>query len=90
MERKRVIDLNLDELELGLERIIDNRFRKFLESFNKGEELLSRKQVKERLGISYSTLNEYSKSGILTHYRIGSRIYYKWSEIVSAAKKVKV
>jgi len=88
MKKIRVIDLHLDEFEEHLDRIIDNRLQKSLETIHSGEELLSRKQMKDRLGIAYSTLDEYSKTGILNSYRIGHRIYFKWSEIVNAAKKV--
>ncbi|NLO00783.1 MAG: hypothetical protein GX126_00495 [Bacteroidales bacterium] len=88
MEKKRIIDLHLDEFKNCLEHIIDERINKALVNFHKGEELVSRKQVKERLGIAYSTLDDYSKKGILKSYRISGRIFFKWSEIVDAAKRV--
>ena len=42
---------------------------------------LSRKEVSRLLGISYPTLNEWSKKGILKAYRIGNRVLYKSNEV---------
>jgi excisionase family DNA binding protein len=42
---------------------------------------LSRKDVSKLLGISYPTLNEWSKKGILKAYRIGNRVLYKSNEV---------
>ncbi len=88
MENKRIIDLQLDEFENRLEQILDSRIIKAISDFREGEELLSRIQVIKRLGIAPSTLNDYTHKGILTSYRIGNRVYYKWSEILEAAIKV--
>ncbi|HEC44624.1 MAG TPA: DNA-binding protein [Bacteroides sp.] len=88
MENKRIIDIQLDEFESRLEQIIDSRIIKVVSDLKEGEELLSRIQVIKRLGIAPSTLNDYTHKGILTSYRIGNRVYYKWSEILEAAIKV--
>lgn len=42
---------------------------------------LTRKKTAEILGISLPTLNEYTKTGIVKGYKIGSRIRYKKQEI---------
>ena len=89
MDRVRVIDLHLDELEDHLRRIIDERLKPSPGLINKGEELLSRRQVRERLGIAYSTLHKYTERNIIPSYKIGNRTYFKWSEIVNAALRVK-
>jgi excisionase family DNA binding protein len=44
-------------------------------------DLLTRKQAAMLLGVSYPTLNEWSKSGIITGYRISTRVRYKRSEL---------
>lgn len=44
-------------------------------------ELLTRQQAAKVLGISLPTLNEWSKSGIITGYRISTRVRYKKSEL---------
>jgi len=88
MENKRIIDLHLDEFKDCLEQIIDVKLNNALNNLHKGEELVSRKKLKERLGIAYSTLDDYTQKGIFKSYRIGGRIFFKWSEIVDAAKRI--
>jgi hypothetical protein len=88
MENKRVIDLQLDELEDRISAINTALLKSVLSNFHKSEELVSRKQVKERLGIAYSTLDDYTKKGILKSYQLGHRIFYKWHEVINAAHKI--
>lgn len=87
-KNKRVIDLYYDEFENSLTHIIEKRLNSAIKDLHKGEELVSRNEAKERLGIAYSTLADYTKKGILPSYRIGNRVYYKWSEVVGSAIKV--
>jgi len=48
------------------------------------DELLTRQEVANLLKIDLSTLHHWTKSGILTKYGIGKRVYYKKSEINEA------
>jgi len=47
-------------------------------------ELMTRKETADFFGISLVTISNWVKYGILISYRIGNRIYFKRSEIVSA------
>ena len=42
---------------------------------------ISRKDVAELLQISLPTLNDWTKSGLLNSYQIGTRILYKLDEV---------
>ncbi len=44
----------------------------------------TRKDAAALLGISLPTLGEYTKTGIIKGYRIGSRVRYKRSELEAA------
>jgi excisionase family DNA binding protein len=44
-------------------------------------EYLTRKETAKLLRISLTTLNDWSKKGIITAYRIGTRIRFKSNEI---------
>jgi excisionase family DNA binding protein len=56
----------------------------------KGDKFLSRKEVREKLVVSYPTLDRSIAKGELTGYRIGHRILMKESEIaLSRFVKVK-
>ena len=48
----------------------------------KGDNFLSRKQTAKLLHISLPTLNEWTKDGTLTSYRIGTRVLYKNEEVL--------
>lgn len=52
-------------------------------------ELPTRKQTKEILQVSYVTLSEWSKSGVLPTLKIGSRVRYKKSDVLAALKNVR-
>jgi hypothetical protein len=52
-------------------------------------EFPTRKQTKEILQVSYVSLNQWSKSGILPTVKIGSRVRYKKSDVLAALKDVR-
>ena len=52
---------------------------------------LTREETAERLGITLSTLDRYTKAGMLTKYRLGSSdtVRYKSAEVDLALKPIK-
>ena len=46
--------------------------------------LLTRKETAEMLGISFPTLRDYTKRGIIKGYTLGSCIRYKEHEVIEA------
>lgn len=84
MEKTRIIDLNLEEFQEVIEELLQKHLKEAINNKGTGDELLTRDQVIKRLHISPSTLALYTNKGILTSYYIGHRVYYKWSEILSA------
>lgn len=52
-------------------------------------ELLSRKEVAELLGISLVSVWKFSRRGVLHPYRVGGKkIYFKKSEVLASLKPV--
>ena len=49
--------------------------------YNIKDPILSRKHVKEMLGLSYPTLNRLNKTGELKAYKLGRKVFYKLSDI---------
>jgi len=49
-------------------------------------EFYSRADVAEILGVSLTTLYLWNKQGILNHNKIGNRVYYARSEVLSKLK----
>ncbi len=52
------------------------------------EELLTCKQTEEFLKVSNVTRIKYTNQGILKAYKLGSRTYYKKSELLQALQQV--
>ena len=46
------------------------------------KEIVSRKEVAEMFGISFVTLHEWTKNGILSPSKIGGRTFFKRSELM--------
>jgi hypothetical protein len=55
---------------------------------NEDDILLSRVETCELLKINFSSLWKHTKSGKLTSYGIGNRIYYKKAEVLKSIKKL--
>lgn len=47
------------------------------------DELLSRAEVCKLLKVSFTTLFHWNNSNILTHNKIGTRVYYKRAEVMN-------
>lgn len=53
------------------------------------EELLTRQQAAELLGITLPTLREYTRQGYLTGYRLGTRVRYRRNELVDGLQRMR-
>lgn len=53
------------------------------------EELLTREEAAQLLGITLPTLREYTNRGLVTGYRIGTRVRYKRSEVVNSLQQIR-
>src|SRR5690554_2324918 len=53
------------------------------------KEYLSRKEVSEYLGVSYSCIRDWMKRGILSPYKIGNRTFFQFKEIKETLLKSK-
>jgi len=84
MDKTIFLNFPLDEFEDLQKTWITEVLNSTKISKEKDEELLTREETANILGISLPTLNEYSKKGIIPAYRIGSRVRYKKSEILNS------
>jgi hypothetical protein len=53
------------------------------------KDLLKRSDVSKLLRISLTTLNDWTKRGLLQSYRIGNRVFYKPDEVEESLMQVK-
>ena len=86
-----MIFLSPEQLKILLDERLIKAFQQFLRIKDTPKEntLLTRKDTAKLLGISLPTLNEWTKAGELTSYRIGSSIRYKHHEVIQALSKIK-
>ena len=78
-------------LLVEIERIVEQKLtQKFAElQPKKSLEYKTRKEIAQLLNISLPTLNDWSKLGLITSYKIGNRVLYRTDEINEAVKKRK-
>ena len=49
--------------------------------------LITRDEASKLLNVSLVTLNSWSKKGILTSYKIGTRVRYKENEVINSLRR---
>jgi len=81
-----VIQLDLTELQNSIRKIVIETMREAMPVSKEPvrPELLTRRQAKDELHVSYPTLNRYNKEGILKAQKIGGRVLYLWSDVEQA------
>ena len=81
--------ISLSDIKEVLREVLKEQSNEFTKSENSdNHDYLSRKEVAKLLKISLTTLNDWSKQGIVQSYRIGNRVLYKRNEIEDSISKV--
>ena len=81
--------VNVDELMAMLDEKINQALEKFQSSTNNAipeKEFYTRDEVAKLLNISFGTLHNWKKEGILEPVKIGNRVYYPKIEVFSKLK----
>ena len=79
--------------ETDLRTIMSDTIKQELASFKpveqpKNHSLITRQETANLLGISLPTLSTYSKEGKIQSYRIGTRIRFKYDEVINSVSKI--
>lgn len=83
----------LENLESMVSRLLDEKLANItnptpeIDKGPRGDGLYKRKETAEKLGISLVTLDKWTKTGIITGRKIGTRVYYTIGDINNALKK---
>lgn len=80
----------LDQLKTEISEIVRTELTNhFLSTTQETKtEIFDRKQASVFLGVSLPTLLDWTKSGKIAGYRIGSRVRYKRAELENSLKKI--
>lgn len=81
----RIIQVTPNELKQIINEILDIKINEIVNS-NQNQskpEFLNRKETKELLGVSYVTLNNWHRKGILEPKYLGNKLFYDKNQIIS-------
>ena len=83
---KYLIHYSDSEFQADIRKIFVDVFREHFPQSKEPirPEYLTRQQVKEKLHVSFPTLNRFDKEGILTAHKIGGRVLYTLESIEKA------
>ena len=85
----QITEVNIDDFMTMLDEKINQALEKFQSSTNNAipeKEFYTRDEVAKLLNISFGTLHNWKKEGILEPVKIGNRVYYPKIEVLSKLK----
>lgn len=87
MKSIQVFQLTIEDLSLIISEAVANELKKVSNLIipkptQKENELLSREETSNLLGVSYTTLFHWNNDGTLPAQKIGNRVYYQKSKIM--------
>ncbi|MBI1342130.1 MAG: helix-turn-helix domain-containing protein [Terrimonas sp.] len=91
MENIILSQIPLSELTTAISQTIKSEFEKQAAGNSPAKEqveFLTRKEAAKILGVSLPTLLEWTKKGLITGYRISSRVRYKRTEIENSLQQI--
>ena len=90
MEQLFLSPIPLIELERIFQQIVQNALAESKKDSgqSESEDLLTRKEAANLLGVSLPTLHDYTSRSIIPAYRLGTRVRYKRGEILNCLSKV--
>jgi predicted DNA-binding transcriptional regulator AlpA len=91
MSTIQLIGLSKEDLKDLFGDVLKSEIRTFKKQMEPKQEnhYLTRKEVSQMLKIDLSSVHNWSKKGILKPHQIGSRVYYKLSEIENSIIQLK-
>lgn len=84
----QIEQISISELKTLISDVLQSNEVKQDQTTKEDTKYITRQETAEILRISLPTLNEYTKKGILSGYRLGSRVRYKSNEVENALKRI--
>lgn len=85
MKLMQIQDVSFEELLLAIKDIVQKCISD--QSVKSSPPLLTRKELKLKYGLSYSTISRYISRGLLVPNRIGGKVFFEQEQIDQAIKK---
>jgi excisionase family DNA binding protein len=80
--------ISVNDLLLQIEQMIEARISARPQENNNQSAYLSRKEVANLLKITLPTLHDWTKLGYHKAYKMGSRVLYRESEVITTLEKI--
>src|SRR6056297_23266 len=87
-EQNYFIQISKPELQTIINNIVNSVLENQPETETKTDELITRQQAAEMIGVTLPTLHRYTQNGVIPTYRIGRNVRFKKSEIIESLSKV--
>jgi hypothetical protein len=87
MEQIIMTSLSIEQLRAELIGPLQKEIESLKDNKVTPETLLTRKQAAQFLNVTFATLNDWTKRGLVECGRIGTRVYYKRSNLINAINK---
>jgi excisionase family DNA binding protein len=88
MEKKQFFtSISSDELKEMIQDCINQELGKFPSQSKETSDLIKAKEASELLQVSKVTLYNWMNDGVITGYYLGSRLYFKKSELIDSLSK---
>jgi excisionase family DNA binding protein len=84
--------LPMEQLKTEISEAVLKQIAPYLQTANNTPpqtEIVNRKEAAKLLGVSLVTLNQWTKEGLVTGYRIASRVRYKRAELENSLTQIK-
>ncbi|RTL04494.1 DNA-binding protein [Candidatus Dependentiae bacterium] len=90
MENLILSPITIGELTSVISETVSNEVNKILSLQKQPEQLeyITRKETAKILGVSLVTLNVWQKTGLITAYRINTRVRFKRAEVLNSLLKI--
>ncbi len=90
MTSKNVIFENLtsEDIKNIISDVVEEKFRLLLPPQQLSNDYLTRQETASLLRISLPTLSDFTKRGLITGQRIGSRVLYSRDQVESSLKEI--
>lgn len=77
------------QLMMDFDALLQKRLSQFKPSAEADDKFLTRQDVADMFGVSLPTVHAWDNAGILNNYKIGTKTFYKKSEVLACAKPIK-
>ena len=89
LKKVLIDDIDVEELLIKIGDLIDAKIEKFhLPETKEKATYLTRSEVASMLKIALPTLDDWTKLGWLTSYKMGNRVYYRLNEVEASMERL--